>query len=173
MASLTRFAACCAAIFSSLTVSAAHIRTALEYGQFTRHQLNVSQAQQELGSQLSPASVIFGPTDPDWKNATERYSTYAPPKIQLVVIPGLESDIPTIVSYLFTIFERIRQLTFATRLPGQMVQSEQSAIYCQESWTLAHRLGWGLHWSPNRHVRLEKHRDSTGWEDGLVSRRNI
>lgn len=99
MASLYGIAAWSATLLFPLAASAMHIPTTLEYSHFTRRQVNISQAQHELGSQLSSAATIFGPTDPDWANATERYSTYAPPKIQLVVIPGTESDIPTIVSW--------------------------------------------------------------------------
>ncbi|KAI1398668.1 hypothetical protein F4819DRAFT_502163 [Hypoxylon fuscum] len=99
MASLYGIAAWSATLLFPLAASAMHIPTTLEYSHFTRRQVNISQAQHELGSQLSSAATIFGPTDPDWANATERYSTYAPPKIQLVVIPGTESDIPTIVKW--------------------------------------------------------------------------
>lgn len=52
----------------------------------------------ELESLLSNTSSIFGRSDPRWENATERYQDYAPPQVQLVVQPGVESDIPKIVS---------------------------------------------------------------------------
>ncbi|ORY71425.1 uncharacterized protein BCR38DRAFT_479917 [Pseudomassariella vexata] len=95
MASLFRIAA----LLFPLAASGLHISTTLEYSHFTRRLVNITQAQHELGSHLSSAATIFGPTDPDWANATERYTTYAPPKIQLVVVPGIESDIPTIVKW--------------------------------------------------------------------------
>ena len=64
---------------------------------YTPRGLTPLQAQLELGPLLSNTSSIFGPTDPRWANATTRYQNYARPYLQLVVQPGLESDIPTIV----------------------------------------------------------------------------
>jgi hypothetical protein len=98
MTSLHGLAVWSAALLFPLAAYTRHIPTPLEYSHFTRRQFNISQAQHELGSQLSSVATIFGPTDADWANATERYDTYAPPKIQLVVIPGTESDVPIIVS---------------------------------------------------------------------------
>ncbi|KAI1393510.1 uncharacterized protein F4822DRAFT_423980 [Hypoxylon trugodes] len=65
----------------------------------TRRDLSPAKVQTELGALISKNSTIFGPTDPRFPNATERYNTAAPPHIEVVVIPGLESDIPTIVKY--------------------------------------------------------------------------
>ncbi|KAB8235183.1 FAD-binding oxidoreductase [Aspergillus alliaceus] len=61
--------------------------------------LTAVQAQRELGPLLSSTTSIFGPVDSRWFNVTERYQCYAPPQIQLVVQPGRESDISTIVQY--------------------------------------------------------------------------
>ena len=63
----------------------------------TRRDLTPEQAQRELGPLLSNTSSIFGPSDPRWLDATERYQLYAVPDIQMVVQPRLESDIPKIV----------------------------------------------------------------------------
>ena len=52
----------------------------------------------ELETLLSDTSSVFGRSDARWANATERYQDYAPPQVQLVVQPGVESDIPKIVS---------------------------------------------------------------------------
>lgn len=60
------------------------------------------QASIDLGPQLSSNASIYGPTDPEWANATERWDTYAAPRIQLVVVPGVEADIPVIVSFSLT-----------------------------------------------------------------------
>ncbi|PYH77480.1 FAD binding domain-containing protein [Aspergillus uvarum CBS 121591] len=65
----------------------------------TRRDLSVSQVSRELGALVSNTTAIFGPSDPRWENATERYTTFAPPTIELVVQPGLESDIPIIIKY--------------------------------------------------------------------------
>lgn len=102
MLSIIRLAVWGATLLFPLASLARYIPTPLEnshYAHFTRRQLNPMDAQQELGPQLSSCATIFGPADHAWANATERYSTYAPPKIQLVVMPGEESDIPTIVGH--------------------------------------------------------------------------
>ena len=140
MASLLRIAIYSATFLFPLGSSSLHVPTALEYGHFTRHHVNQTQAQNELGAHLSSAATIFGPTDPEWANATERYDTYAPPKIQLVVIPGTESDIPEIVSCRFMSCGYLKAIEYANLcrsnyLIGQMVQFKQSAIYRQEPGT--------------------------------------
>ncbi|KAI1377706.1 FAD binding domain-containing protein [Hypoxylon crocopeplum] len=66
---------------------------------YTRRDLSVPEIQQELGKLLSNGSLIFGPSDPAWKNATERWNTYLKPDIEVVVEPAQESDISTIVKY--------------------------------------------------------------------------
>lgn len=56
MASLSRIAAySAAALLFALAASGLHVPTSLEYSHFTRRQLNITQAQQELGSRLSPS----------------------------------------------------------------------------------------------------------------------
>ncbi|KAL4763198.1 FAD-binding oxidoreductase [Aspergillus foveolatus] len=53
----------------------------------------------ELNDILSPGSVIFGVDDARYVNATEPWNTVATPHIQLVIQPGEEADVSTIVSY--------------------------------------------------------------------------
>ncbi|KAJ5609930.1 FAD-binding domain-containing protein [Penicillium herquei] len=78
----------------------------------------LSQVQKELGSLVSLSTSIFGPEDSRWSNATERYQDYALPSIQLVVQPGEETDISTIVQYAnekhlpFLLVNRGHSLTF-------------------------------------------------------------
>lgn len=64
----------------------------------TRRDLSTTQAQQELGRQVSNTTAIFGPEDSRFDNATLRWNPVVVPQIQVVVEPGQESDIPTIVS---------------------------------------------------------------------------
>jgi hypothetical protein len=74
------------------------IPTPLEHSHqahFTRREFNPTNTQGELGPQLSSSATIFGPTDNAWANATERYSTYGSPKIQLVIISEEESNMQT------------------------------------------------------------------------------
>lgn len=62
--------------------------------------LSIAEIQRELGPQLSKGSTIFGPKNPNFANATHRYSLLAPPEVQVVVIPAQESDVSKIVGVL-------------------------------------------------------------------------
>ncbi|KAL5050272.1 hypothetical protein BDW71DRAFT_203671 [Aspergillus fruticulosus] len=55
--------------------------------------------QRELGGILSPKPLIFGEHDTRYENATQPWNTVVTPHIQLVIQPGEEADVPTIVSY--------------------------------------------------------------------------
>ena len=98
MTRFSRLAACGLALLQSL-VAACGLLYPNGQCSFTRRDLTPEQAQRELGPLLSNTSSIFGPSDPRWLDATERYQLYAVPDIQMVVQPRLESDIPTIVSF--------------------------------------------------------------------------
>ena len=74
---------------------------------FTTRGSTPIRAQRELGPLLSNDSSIFGPNDSRWPNATERYH------IPLVVQPGLESDIPTIVHVATTLVKAISSVVDA------------------------------------------------------------
>ncbi|KAL4938555.1 hypothetical protein BDV06DRAFT_225881 [Aspergillus oleicola] len=62
-------------------------------------QWDPSQVGPALGSRLSDSSSIFGPTDPRFDATVERYDAYSAPQIRLVVQPGTEDDVATIVHY--------------------------------------------------------------------------
>lgn len=96
MAPLSRVAVCGVALLQPL-VAACEIQFPDTQHAFTPRALMPVQAELELGPLLSNTSTIFGPTDPRWLNATERYQNYARPHVQLVVQPGHESDIQKIV----------------------------------------------------------------------------
>ncbi|XXG99914.1 hypothetical protein Hte_006255 [Hypoxylon texense] len=65
----------------------------------SRPNLNSTQVQLELGPLVSNTTVIFGPDDGRYPNATSRWNDFAAPHIQVVVEPGQESDVPIIVKY--------------------------------------------------------------------------
>lgn len=65
---------------------------------FSRRDLPISQIVAELGPLLSAPSSIFGADDSRWTNATIRFQGLVRPDIQLVIQPGQESDVATIVS---------------------------------------------------------------------------
>ncbi|OQE43750.1 hypothetical protein PENCOP_c003G01409 [Penicillium coprophilum] len=71
----------------------------LQHEPITRRDLSVLTVSKELGRLLSKSSIIFGPQDPRWEDAVERYQTFAIPDVEIVVQPAAESDIPTIVKY--------------------------------------------------------------------------
>jgi hypothetical protein len=76
----------------------ANIPRYFESAPITRRNLSSTQVQQELGSQVSNTTVIFGPGDSRYAAATARWNDFAVPQIQVVIEPGEESDVPTIVS---------------------------------------------------------------------------
>ena len=96
MALLSRLAVCGLILLQPLA-AADDVRLPCDQQFFTTGGSMPIRAQRELGPLLSNDSSILGPNDSRWQNATERYQNYAPPHILLVVQPGLESDIPTIV----------------------------------------------------------------------------
>ncbi|KFZ09727.1 hypothetical protein V502_08538 [Pseudogymnoascus sp. VKM F-4520 (FW-2644)] len=61
--------------------------------------LNTTEVQRELGCRVSNTTAIFGPSDSRFDVATSRWDIYAPPQIQVVIEPGQESDVSTIVKY--------------------------------------------------------------------------
>ena len=64
---------------------------------FTRRGLSVVEVQTELGALVSENTTIFGPEDPRFVDATERWSNHAVPGIEVVVVPGTEHDVSVIV----------------------------------------------------------------------------
>ncbi|KAL8371158.1 hypothetical protein RB595_001146 [Gaeumannomyces hyphopodioides] len=86
-----------AALASLPPATGASIPPYLERHHMSRRQLSDAQVQAELGPLLSRDATIIGPGGPGWEKATERYDIESRPDIRLVVIPGAESDVSTIV----------------------------------------------------------------------------
>lgn len=96
---------CAVAVLHALSAAALICPDGLCTELMTRATITAAQVSKELGPQLSTSAQIFGPSDPRWANATERFQTYKPPNITVVVEPGHEDDIPTIVCrYVVTLF---------------------------------------------------------------------
>jgi hypothetical protein len=89
--------ACSLAIFQTLGAGST-IPRYFQTAPVTRYYLLPSQVEQELGPQLSNTTTIFGPGDSRFDNATVRWDVVAMPRVQVVIEPGQESDIPIIVS---------------------------------------------------------------------------
>lgn len=64
----------------------------------TRHNISASTVATELAPQLSDGSLVFGPDNSLWANATWRWNTLVNPDVQVIVQPAAESDIAKIVS---------------------------------------------------------------------------
>lgn len=88
--------ACSIAIFHTFA-AAASIPRHFERFPTTPRKLQIAKVQRELGSRVSNTTVIFGPDDGRFSAATARWNDFAPPHIQLVIEPGRESDVSTIV----------------------------------------------------------------------------
>ncbi|KAK3291714.1 uncharacterized protein B0H64DRAFT_329821 [Chaetomium fimeti] len=80
-------------------VDAASIPRYFERQPRTRHNLDSALVQRELGELASDSIVIFGPGDDRYPEAIARWNMFAVPQIQVVVVPGEESDVSIIVKY--------------------------------------------------------------------------
>lgn len=100
MKSFTRVATCGLALLQAL-VTGTPLPHYFEHVPLTRRDLPVVQIQKELGHRISRGSLIFGPEHRRYASATERWSTFAVPKIQVVVQPAKESDVSKIVRTLY------------------------------------------------------------------------
>ncbi|KAL8942493.1 MAG: hypothetical protein Q9216_001637 [Gyalolechia sp. 2 TL-2023] len=65
----------------------------------SRDNMTASTVMTELGRQLSNGSLIFGPDNALYPNATERWNTRITPDARVVVQPAAESDLGRIVRY--------------------------------------------------------------------------
>ncbi|KAI0886283.1 uncharacterized protein GGS22DRAFT_179185 [Annulohypoxylon maeteangense] len=86
-------------VFGLSLASGTIIPSYFERAAITKRQINLMEFQKDLGERVSYNTSIYLPFDTKFASATERYDTYAPPTIELVVVPGLESDIPIIVKW--------------------------------------------------------------------------
>jgi hypothetical protein len=101
MVFLKSVAACSFALLQALAASAGVPRTfSTPYFQgnsITRRDLSADIVASELGPLLSNGSLIFGPSNPSYTNATTRWITFVQPDVEVVVQPAAESDISKIV----------------------------------------------------------------------------
>lgn len=93
-------------LFYALSI-AASIPAYFERHPITRRNLIIHQIQQELGSQLSNTSSIFGPEDGRFALATSRQSETIKPRVQLVVETANEADVATVVRSINTLTRRL------------------------------------------------------------------
>ena len=67
---------------------------------FTSIEIRDVDVVKQLGPQLSKSATIFTQNDPRFANATARWSAYKEPQISIVIEPGTEADVSTIVCHL-------------------------------------------------------------------------
>ncbi|KAI6349208.1 FAD-linked oxidoreductase oxr2 [Pyricularia grisea] len=99
MKSFTLLASAGLATLASLPLTMAGVITPSYFDKhpLSRRQISDAQVQRELGPQLSRNATIIGPGGPGWDDAIERFDNESRPTIRLVVVPGVESDIATVV----------------------------------------------------------------------------
>jgi hypothetical protein len=64
---------------------------------YTRPNLSAAQVRAELATQVSNSTLIYGSDDARYPNATARWNNFAVPNISVVIVPGEERDVSTIV----------------------------------------------------------------------------
>lgn len=87
----------CAAIYLILVAAGSTIPSSFRTVPVTSRVLSSAQVQRELGGRLSSTTTIIGPNNPDFANATSRWSDFGEPTVQVIIEPGDESDVSTIV----------------------------------------------------------------------------
>lgn len=87
---------CYLGLFWTLAAGAS-IPRYFEPNSITRRSLTSHQVQSELGVQVSNTTIIFGPGDDRFDEATSRWTGFSKPDIKVVVEPGRESDMAIIV----------------------------------------------------------------------------
>ncbi|KAK1779566.1 hypothetical protein QBC45DRAFT_410955 [Copromyces sp. CBS 386.78] len=98
MRSLVISSLCFLSGLSSL-VSGASVPRYFESQPTTRQNLTSQEVRQELGSQVSPGTLIYGPDDAEFANLTSRWNDFSKPDVRVVIEPAAESDVSTIVKY--------------------------------------------------------------------------
>ena len=105
---LPSFVACALAVLPSFTAAQAELNEFAADYSYTPATLTAADVQRQLGPSLSPQAVIYAQNDPRFENATMRWQVYNPPSISVVVQPGIEADIPHIVSSQLNILSYIQ-----------------------------------------------------------------
>lgn len=133
----------------------------------TRQQVDAEQVRRELGSRLSKGTLIFGPDDENYGNATARFSNFSAPQIQVVVMPDQESDIPAIVcAYpLFcTMNSRDTNKQQPTHYKGPILQPQQHPIPRHQPRTWMDQNPRHLQRRADQHGPSTKHHHQTRWQ---------
>lgn len=85
-------------LLSQLALGSPVVPRCFQRSLYSRANISATTVEAELGPQLSGGSLIFGPDNPQWSNATSRFNTLLRPAVQVVVEPASESDVSKIAS---------------------------------------------------------------------------
>lgn len=113
------------AIFQTLVAGSA-IPSYFRSAPITPRDLSSVKVQHDLGSRLSNTTTILGPSNPDFNESIARWNIFAPPKVQVVVEPGQESDIPRIVNTPFQDPSPVQSNIELTVYLGEILQRKES-----------------------------------------------
>jgi hypothetical protein len=90
------FVACVFALFQALA-SGASIPSNNEVAPITRRHLSSAQVAKEISRKLSNTTTIYGPDDGRYPGSISRWDVFAVPRAEVIIEPGQESDVATIV----------------------------------------------------------------------------
>lgn len=85
-------------LLSQLVIGSPVVPRYFQRSLFSRGNISATAVEAELGPQLSSGSLVFGPDNPQWSNATSRFDTLVRPDVQVVVEPACEADVSKIAS---------------------------------------------------------------------------
>lgn len=137
----------------------------------TRRDLTSAQVQRELGGLVSNTTLIFGPTDPRFDAVTSRWTDFSKPHIQVVIEPGRESDVPTIVRPMPTTSARRSILPADTDFQGRILQREQYRMAGPHRRPRPGGKSSHIQWYPDQYVAAQQYHHPTQWQVSLVRRR--
>jgi antirestriction protein ArdC len=83
-------------------VSGASIPRYFEGQPTTRRSYTSQEVRRELGSQVSPGTLIYGPDDAEFAHLTSRWTEFSKPDVRVVIEPAAESDVSKIVRFIPT-----------------------------------------------------------------------
>jgi hypothetical protein len=85
-----------AAVLQTLAAGAA-VPSYFQRHPLTRRAITSAEVERELGPSLSNTTSIYGPNDSFYRNGTSRWNVFARPNVEVIVMPGQESDVAKIV----------------------------------------------------------------------------
>ena len=88
--------ACVSVLLQALALGAS-IPSNSQVAPVTRRHLSSAQVAREISRKLSNTTTIYGPDDSRYAGSISRWDIFAVPRAEVIIEPGQESDIATIV----------------------------------------------------------------------------